>query len=700
MKKDFNRFAKRNKNSRRTKEAARRELMRALDEVNVASGAVKLRDSVDRGRSARSSDRVLSGERAVQGVFSSSKSGFGFVRCESLERDVFIPSGNTRGAIDGDTVEIIYHTYFDRMGEARTEGRVRRIIEYGRKTVIGTLDVERVRNKYLRYYIEPDDRKLSIKPVVRELMGAHRGDKVEALILRDGSTRPTSDVVRVFGRADSREANYEAILSECEVTVDFSEEELGEAERVASEPISAEGRRDLTKETIFTIDGEGAKDLDDAISLRCLSGGSYRLGVHIADVANYVRERTPLDRAVMARGTSIYFTDKVVPMLPRVLSNGVCSLNAGEVKYALSAMIDIDQEGNILGVKLEETLIKSAVRGVYSEVNSLLSGNSTKEIRDKYKKVAPTLEKMRVLYEILAKKSAARGALDFDADEAVILLDESGHPCDILRRERGLSERMIEQFMLAANEAVATYLYEREIPCVYRVHEEPPKDKLDEFVSYAHSLGFDTSVITKNSPSSLDFRALLLAAEERGLAIPVSYTMLRAMAKAKYSEKKSAHFGLGIENYCHFTSPIRRLSDLATHRIIKRVLFDKKRKEIYAGYARRAAAAATEGELRAVSAERRIENLYKVIYMSDYVGKRFSAVVKSVTSFGLFVELDNTVEGLVPIDEMMGIYIFDEKTLTLRRGKVRYKIGDTVSVILEEADIIRGKLRFSLEEEY
>lgn len=698
--KDFSKFTKRNTHSRRAKEAAKRELLRALSEVEVNYRGAKIRDSLDRGKGARSSGKVLSGEVLVRGVFSSSRSGFGFLKSDECERDIFIPSGNTLGAIDGDLVEVIYHTYFDRMGEERTEGRVRKILKYGRRTVIGTLEVERVRHKYLRYYIEPDDTRVNIKPIARELFGAHRGDKVEALILRDGSGHPTADVVRVFGKAESKEANYEAILAECEVTVNFTPEELSAAEKVAAEPLSLEGRRDYTNETIFTIDGEGAKDLDDAISLRRLSGGKYRLGVHIADVAHYVRERTPLDRAVMARATSIYFTDKVVPMLPRVLSNGACSLNANEPKYALSATIDLDGEGNIIGTKIEESVIKSVVRGVYSEVNSLLSGEADAEIREKYKKVAPTLAKMRELYEILQKKSLLRGALDFDADEAVILLDELGQPSDIVRRERGISERMIEQFMLTANEAVATYLYEREIPCVYRIHEEPPKDKLDEFVNYAHNLGFDTSVITKNSPTSKDFARLLSAAEERGLSLPVSYTMLRTMSKAKYSEKKLAHFGLGIENYCHFTSPIRRLSDLATHRIIKRVLFENKRREAYSGYARRAAAAATEGELRAISAERRIENLYKVIYMSDRIGRSFPAVVKSVTSFGLFVELSNTVEGLVPLDEMMGVYTFDEKTLTLRSRTKTYRIADSIRVILEEADIIRGKLRFSIEEGY
>ena len=698
--KDFSKFSKRNTHKRRSKEKARRELLRALSEVGVNYTGVKLADSTDRGRGGRVSGRVMSDETQVRGVFSSSHSGFGFVRCEGRERDIFIPSGKTLGAIDGDTVELIYHSYTDREGVERTEGRIKKICEYGRRTVIGTLSVERVRNKYIRYCLEPDDAKVNIRPAVRELMGAHRGDKVEGRIIRNGAGTVSVDIIRIFGAAESREANYEAILADSGVTVDFSEAELADARAAAGESISPEGRVDFRSETVFTIDGADAKDLDDAISLRRLPGGKYRLGVHIADVSHYVRERTPLDRAAMSRGTSIYFTDKVVPMLPEALSNGACSLNAGEDKYTLSAQIDLDSEGNILSLSLSEGIIRSAVRGVYSEVNSLLSGEGEPALAKKYKKVMPTLTKMRELYEILKKKSILRGALDFDADEAVILLDADGQPTDIVRRERGVAERMIEQFMLTANEAVATYLSERGIPCVYRVHEEPPEDKFEELVAYAHSLGFDTSVISLGKKSPCDLSRLLSAADERGLSLPVSYTMLRAMSKAKYSDKCSMHFGLGIEHYCHFTSPIRRLSDLATHRIIKRVMFAGKRPESYSSYAARAAAAATEAELRALSAERRIENLYKAIYMSEFVGKSFSATVKSVTPYGLFVELANTVEGLVPIDEMMGTYTFDEPTLTLRSRYKSYRLADRLEVILEEVDIIRGKLRFSISEGY
>ena len=398
----------------------------------------------------------------------------------------------------------------------------------------------------------------------------------------------------------------------------------------------------------------------------------------------------------MQRGTSVYFTDKVVPMLPPALSNGACSLNAGEDKYAITARISLDSEGNITDLKLSPSVIRSRVRGVYSEVNMLLSGNATPEIRKKYKQVTPMLIRMSELYELLLKRSQSRGAIDFEADEAVIILDSEGRPVDIERRERGLSERMIEQFMITANEAVASYLWQRGIPCVYRVHEAPPPDHFSDFLSYLESLGFDVRPFRRGEPSPRDLQNILDIAEDRGLLAPVSYTMLRAMAKAKYSDERLGHFGLGLEDYCHFTSPIRRLSDLATHRIIRRVIFEGKRAELYTSYAKRASAAATEGELRAISAERGIEDLYKVLFMRERVGEAFTATVTSITSFGMFCTLDNTCEGLVPISELDGVYTFDERNLTLRSRHKTYRIAERVLVRLEEANVIRGKLRFSV----
>ncbi len=705
-KKDFTKFTKRNTHKRRDKDAARRELLRAVAETEVAYSGIVLKDTLDSGRRGRASDKRRRDEITVRGIFSGSRSGFGFVTAEfGYDKDIFIPEDKTLGALDGDFVEIIYHVFTNRDGVEKTEGRVTKIIQYGRESIIGTLVIERVRphgKKGVRAggvyaFLAPDDSKIALRPHIIDTAGARDGDKVMVKIKRDGlgGYSPEGQVVAVFGHTESKEANYAAILAECGIPTDFSEEELSLAEKMAAMPLSDEGRERFDNTVIFTIDGASAKDLDDAVSLRKLKDG-WQLGVHIADVSSYVPEKCALDRLVMNRGTSVYFTDKVVPMLPECLSNGACSLNAGEEKYALSAIINLDLDGNITKTKIVPSIIKSRLRGVYSEVNALLDGSADKELKSKYKAVTPTLLKMRELYMTLDERARARGYLDMNIDEAVVLLDTDGMPIDIVRAERGIAERIIEQFMLTANEAVATLLTERSIPCVYRVHERPAPDKLESFVTYLKHMGIHYGPLLADDVSGKEFAAVLSEADQKGVGTAVSRTMLRSMMKAKYSEAHESHFGLGIENYCHFTSPIRRLSDLATHRIIHKVLIEGKRPESYASYAKRAARAASETELRALGAERRIENLYKVIYMSEYLGQCFDATVSSVTSFGMFCELDNTCEGLVPISEMPGLFVFNEGDLSLRHGRFAYRIGDTVRVRLEEADIIKGKLRFSI----
>ncbi len=697
--KSLGKFSERNTHKRKHKERQKRELLKMLDGLVTVSHGAKIKLSVDGGRAARTSLKSRRDEVLGEGIFSSSKSGFGFVAVEGEERDIFIPEGKTHGAIDGDRVLIIYHKYTAFTGEEKTEGRVADIISYGRKTLIGTVEAERIfghRKGGKRFILVPDDTKISIHPELTSLEGIKPGDKIKAKLLRKNPYKLECEPLVNFGKTESREANYSAILADCGIDVDFTKEEEAEAAFFASRPVEPRERLDLRGEIIFTIDGEGAKDLDDAISLKRLRGGSYELGVHIADVSRYVAERSHLDRAVMARGTSVYFTDKVVPMLPKSLSNGACSLNAGEDKYTLSAIIKLSRSGEILDAEVVPTVIKSSLRGVYSEVNAIFEGRADEKILEKYKSVIPTLEKMRGLYLILKDKNENRGALELDSPEAEILLDDSGAPYDIIRRERGDAEKLIEAFMLTANEAVATKLCDAKIPCVYRIHEPPAPDKLSEFLNYAHNMGFDTSYISRDKCEPRDFANLLDAASEKGLSLPLSYSMLRSMSKAKYSAERMDHFGLGLKKYCHFTSPIRRLSDLATHRIIHKVLIEGKRPELYASYAKRAAAAASEAELRALSAERRIENLYKVIYMQSRIGEEFSATVSSVTSFGLFCMPENTCEGLVPLSELGASFIFDEKNLAIRSRDTVYRLGDNVRVRLEEADIIRGKLRYSI----
>ena len=649
--------------------------------------------------------RPARAEQEVEGIFHGTGRGFGFVSPDGAHEraeDVFIPGGATNGALDGDRVRIRYHRYLSHrngIAEEKTEGEVTDILTVANPTVIGRLTVEysgfgRHRRRYA--YVTPDNPRIPGEVWVRDEGGAEDGDKVEVTLACSRSRGLGGDITRVFGAADDRSANYEAILASLGVRTDFPAPVWREAAEKAAAPLTEEkGRRRLT-EVIFTIDGAGAKDLDDAISLRRLPNGGWLLGVHIADVSEYVTAGSETDKEAMLRGTSIYFTDKVVPMLPPSLSNGACSLNAGEEKYALSAHMTLSPEGEIVGTRVARTIIRSRVRGVYDEVNDLFLNGKKSPYTAKYKEVLPALARMRELYEILAARGRARGAVELDRPEPIILLDEQGEPADILCRERGDAEKMIEQFMLTANEGVATLLHERGIPCVYRVHEKPEEGRFSDFLQYAHNAGLSVSSFTGENVSGRDLAALLREAEEKGISRAVSYAMLRAMAKAEYSDQPKGHFGLGIGLYCHFTSPIRRLSDLATHRILKAVLLDGEGAKKYTAYAHRAAEAASACELRALEAEREIEALYKAVYLSRRVGEECEATVSSCTAFGMFCELDNTCEGLVPIDDLDGNFVFDEGNLSLRSGDTVYRIGDRVRVVIEEVSVSHRKVRFSV----
>lgn len=682
---------------RKAKERSIRELKRLVESTGVSFEGAHFSESFDSGLRGRVSTRTPRTEERITGTFSGSRRGFGFVEREG-GRDVFIPEDKTLGAIDGDTVEAVFHTFENRFGEEKTEGRVVKIVEISKRNITGTLRKSRRgfgKKSTFVYVLEPDSHKFSEVIEVSDTNTAYDGDKVEAKLMRHGRFVSAS-VIKVFGPAESFSANYEAVLYEAGIETDFSPEALLLAEEVSKKPITTDARLDLRNETIFTIDGEGAKDLDDAISLRKIPGG-YKLGVHIADVSFYVTEKNALDRAAMTRGTSVYFTDKVVPMLPRALSNGACSLNANEDKYAISAIIRLDNDANIVSCEIKPSVIRSSVRGVYSEVNKILSGVADRELKKKYKRVIPTLVRMHELYLMLLDKSRKRGTVELEGNEAYIRLDEGGAPTHIEKIIRGDGERLIEQFMLTANEAVATKLTELGVPCIYRTHEPPPEDKLESLILYLSNLGFNTVGIRSGESVNLHALSKILDdSRERGIEVQVSYAILRAMSKAKYSENHSAHFGLSIPLYCHFTSPIRRLSDLATHRIIRRVIFEKKPPAAYRAYAKRTAAAATDAELRAVNAERKIEDMYKALYLSYHIGEVFPAIVSSVTSFGMFLELENTCEGLVPISELYGEFFFDEKNLSLRSKCEVYKLGDLLNVKVEECNVNEGKVRFSL----
>lgn len=664
----------------------------------------------------------IEGSDRINGIFRASSRGFGFVTPDSKigqrDGDIYISKENSLEAMNGDRVQIKRK---NSRGKGSPEGEVVLIIEHAVSEVIGTFHeiIEQPiihkskRRKFSKpaekkhFFVNPDDPKLNFKikipPSVRN--SAEDGDKVlveisqypqQTTSKKRGDGDALGKVLRIFGDHDSKSANYLAILYSNGIRTRFGDDVNAEARKVSAGIITPENRLDLRDKTIFTIDGPDAKDFDDAISIE-RDGDGYLLGVHIADVSHYVRAGTALDREALARGTSIYFTDKVVPMLPEELSNGVCSLNRDTDKYTLSALIKLDRNGNIVETTLHEAIITSKLRGVYPEINDVLEKQEDSEFWNKYAFLFPdTLPIMVELYEKLNKKSNARGSLDLETTESRFVLDENGMPVDVVRRERGVSEKLIEQFMLCANEAVATWLTNMGMPCVFRIHEEPSAEKIQAFAIFAHNIGLNITPLRRRKILPASYQEVYAEAKEKGLDSVLTVVMLRSLMKAKYSAVPSPHFGLGCDLYCHFTSPIRRYPDLAVHRIIRAVLSGDINIPSLTAFADEAALKSSENELRAMTAEREIEDLYRVLYLSDKIGQEFDGIISSVMPFGLFVELDNTCEGLVPISTLDGYFEYDEKALTLTCGRLVYRLGDHVRIRIINSDIVTRKVDFKI----
>ncbi|MCI8388845.1 MAG: ribonuclease R [Clostridiales bacterium] len=664
----------------------------------------------------------VEGSDRVNGKYRATTRGFGFVTPDShdgkTQPDIYIPRERSLGAMNGDRVQVKRAASH---GDS-PEGEVVLIIERAISEVVGTFRElhERVKlpkktkkkfprpTEQVRYIVKPDDAKLTFRVKIPPSMrnNAKDGEKVLVGITKypqpplpgklSGESEALGKVLRVFGERDSKSANYQSILYANGVRTHFPDEVSAEARKIAECEILPDGRLDLRDKLIFTIDGADAKDFDDAISLE-RDGDGYLLGVHIADVSHYVKPGSALDNEAFERGTSIYFTDKVVPMLPEELSNGVCSLNRDTDKYTLSALIRLDADAEIREVTLHEAIISSKLRGVYSEVNDVIDRREESEYWEKYSFLFPdTLPMMVELYEKFKQKSDARGALELETVEAGFVLDADGMPVDIVRRERGVAEKLIEQFMLCANRAVAEWLNSLGMPCVYRTHEEPSSEKVQAFAMFSHNLGLNITPLRRRKLLPSAYCEVYDEAREKGLDSILTVVMLRSLMKAKYTVSPAPHFGLGCELYCHFTSPIRRYPDLAVHRIVRAVLHGDINVDALTDFADRAAVKSSENELRAMNAERDIEDLYKVLFMSDKVGKVFDGIVSSVTSFGMFVELENTCEGLVPIASMDGYFEYNQQNLTLSCGKVVYQLGDRVRVKLVGCDLVTRKIDFKL----
>ncbi len=648
--------------------------------------------------------KITSPEKSgyIRGIFSASPRGrFGFVITE--KGDYFIPPKFTLTAMHGDEVLIKKFGYGSKYCESGNEAEVCAITGRNTASLTGTFRGYTRAGRMIGE-VCPDDERLSLRISVSgvDKVGASDGDKVIVKITKYPRYEGDSlhgRITDVLGRSDSLEANYLSILHENSISTEFDEAVLLEADRLCDEKIVPDGRLDLRDKIIFTIDSESAKDLDDAISIEKTEDG-YVLGVHIADVSHYVREKTLTDKEAMARGTSVYFTDKVVPMLPKVLSNGVCSLNGNVDRYAVSAFMTLDKSGEIIQTSVHNSIINSKVRGVYSELNDILKNRQNSAFYAKYSHVIEDFYLMTELYGILKRRSYAKGAMDLESEESEIILNENGHPVSIIKRERGESEKLIEQFMLCANRGVAEYLTALNMPCVYRIHESPDTEKTDTFLNFASNLGVDISAARLGrAPSPKQLSAILENAKEAGKGEIVSSVLLRSLMKAKYSAVPKIHYGLATELYCHFTSPIRRYPDLSVHRILKSVLdgsINGDKVTRLAKFAERSAKESSENELRALYAERGIDDLYKTVYMADRIGAELDGVICSVTSFGFFVRTDDMCEGLVPLSSLDGDFVFDEANFVLASRDRIFRLGQRVTVSVYEADIISRKITFSL----
>lgn len=686
----------------------REEFRRILQEL-LAEGKLML---TIKGKYMKSNGKVLTG------TFISNSKGFGFVEIEGREEDLFIPEDKTNGAFHKDIVEVALLPGKD---GKRQEAQVLKIIARGMTTVVGTF--ERSRENY--GFVIPDNTKLAQDVFVPKeySMGAVSGHKVVVELTDYGTDKhsPQGKVIEILGHVNDPGVDIMSIVRGYELPAEFPEKVMNQAARTAQEVSEADraGRRDLRDVVMVTIDGEDAKDLDDAVSVS-FDGEKYHLGVHIADVTNYVQENSALDREALKRGTSVYLVDRVIPMLPHALSNGICSLNEGVDRLALSCLMTVDQKGEITDYEICESVINVNKRMSYRVVQELLTEDGLTEKvpqpgEEDYREYAgllPMFREMETLAGLLREKRRKRGSIDFDFPECKIYLDSEGRPTDIKPYERNTATDIIEDFMLAANETVAQHFYWMELPFVYRVHDVPDADRLQKLASIISNFGYSMKAVgrAKSKVGSeeihpKEIQKLLARIAGTPEEAMISRMALRSMKQAKYSVECTGHFGLACAYYCHFTSPIRRYPDLQIHRIIKEQLRGRMNEERTAHYREllpEVAKHSSETERRADEAERETDKLKKVEYMEQHVGESFDGVISGVTGWGLYVELPNTVEGLVHISKLYGdYYYYSEKSSELvgeATGRC-FKLGMPVRVNVDGCDRFTRTIDFSLEEE-
>ena len=661
----------------------RNRLIPFLDEL-CEEGKIFMDDT---GRYGTSEDLGL-----IKGVVSGNERGFAFLipdDKEQYEKDFFIPRKSLRGALHGDTV-LVSRAY----GETGDEVSVVKILERGYSQIVGTF-----RRDKRAGYVFPDEKKYSTEIYIPLSKCSHikNGVKVVVKILSyPHGKSPDGEIIEVLGDEDDFFAEELSIIRSYNLREEFPalvEKDAQKQQRRGITESDLETRRDFREELIVTIDGEDTRDIDDAISLKRTKNG-YTLGVHIADVTHYVPFRSPLDKEAFERGTSVYFPDCVLPMLPRALSNGICSLNENEDRLTLSCIMQIDNKGVVKDSEIVEGVIRSRHKMTYTEITKILDGD--KDTQEKYADVLDMVALFAELTKILQSKREKQGSVTLDVKEAKILLDENGD-IQIPDYARPFSYQIIEAFMVLANETVAEYMHAMDAPFIYRIHEKPSEEKATAFRAFAQGLGL-TARFQADDVKPYDYQKILQSAEQLPTYPTLNRVMLRSMQKARYSPENLGHFGLASKCYCHFTSPIRRYPDLCIHRIIKEILhggYDDALQK-YGDFVEQASAQSSDRERKSADAERDVDDLYKTMYMSERIGEEYDAVISGVTSFGLFAELPNTIEGFIPLESLYGTYIFDDTRFTLTGNGESYSLGETLRVKVIDVDFYRRRTEFRL----
>ena len=670
---------------------ADRKVMEALDEL-VREAVVCQRQGVFFTVRSGRADKALLCKVVKLGK------NFAFVMLEDGTSDIFIPGRFTKGAMPGD--EVLVEKFEHPRMEGSDEGTILAVLTE-KNDLVGT--VRRVEGR-LRFV--PDDCPAITMPLARDCEGgAKDGDKVAVEILNRGNRQEDHrvGVAMRFGSSDEAKRCAKALLYAKDIRTRFPDKVREEAKKFEGAEISekdCEGRMDLRALPIFTIDSAETKDIDDAISLTRTSDGGFELGVHIADVSNYVKPGTELDNEAFSRATSVYYADQVVPMLPKALSNGICSLNENELRLAFSCLMRLDKDGNLTDYRFVKSIIRSRVKGVYAEINALLAGTADAEIKAKYADVIDQLPAMKELYGHRARLRKERGCMDIESGEVKLILDENGRCIDVKKRTSGESESMIEEFMLLANQCAAHFARVKQIPFVYRVHEEPNAEKLERLHALLQACGINDH-FAKEVPTPKELSAILEGVRGTPYEQIINTGMLRCMSKALYEEKPKGHYGLVLKDYAHFTSPIRRYPDLAIHRIMTDLLKGTEKETMilrYTDFAERASKQSSEREVVAMQIERKAEDCYKAEYARRHLGECYEGTISGVTQRGLFIELDNGVEGFVPASSLTpsGTSLTEGVRLTDPTSGKTWSLGDKMMITIVRADVNLGKIDFEV----